>query len=134
MLAPSYDMEPLTAPTPCPVSVSEFAFRVVVFIGSLNVMTIGEVIATLVAPFAGTTVVTVGAISSRTVNVDVYGSVMAFPARSFTPLIEIETAPPGRLVVDRNSAICDEAVYVTVPGIEAPRLFLTEKFASFRVD
>jgi hypothetical protein len=75
------------------------------FICSLNPMMIGEVIATLVAPFAGMELLTPGGISSRTVNVDVYAFDIRVPARSLMPLIETATSLLlAKLAVGRNSA------------------------------
>src|SRR4029079_17465837 len=60
---------------------------VVASIASLNVILTVVDGETPVAPFAGDTAVTVGCVSSRVVNVHVNGAAIAFPARSFTPLI-----------------------------------------------
>ena len=79
-----------TALLPVTVSMNELVFSDTGFIGLLNCRTIGEFVATMVAPFAGVMLTTVGfgnIAAVPVVKVSVTAEVMVFPARSATPLI-----------------------------------------------
>ena len=87
---------PLKASVPGTVAPVEVSFsRMLVLLtvpavtASLNVTVIGAVAETPLAPFAGVLDVTVGPSSSRVVHTDVNGAAIAFPERSFTPVVTV---------------------------------------------
>src|SRR5512138_442053 len=79
---------------------------------------------TPVCPFVGDVAVITGGESSRVVYAHEYAAAIAFPARSFAPvvIVAVMLVGFGSVLVGLNLATCVVAVYVTVPEITAPVL------------